>query len=70
MSTLTIASLCTCFKKSSDYFLFGIEDHPADDAMNMESVIRYVSNLSSEQLTHMKSYIDSLLTLKSDGGGR
>ncbi len=63
MSILTMASLCKCFDKSADYFLYGIESK--DAGINMESVLSFVSTLSNSQLTSLHTYVDSLIQLKS-----
>ena len=63
MSILTMASLCKCFGKSSDYFLYGTEtsEHPID----LEQVIEFVPSLSNEQLKRLQTYINSLIALKT-----
>ena len=57
MSILTMASLCKCFDKSADYFLYGTEDKNAGE---------FVSTLSNQQLDHLQTYVNSLIQLKSE----
>lgn len=64
MSILTMASLCKCFDKSADYFLYGVED--AESNIDMECVISFVSTLPNEQLERLQTYITSLIQLKKD----
>lgn len=64
MSILTMASLCKCFDKSADYFLYGTEDKNA--GIDMEKVIEFVSTLSNQQLYHLQTYVNSLIQLKSE----
>ena len=64
MSILTMASLCKCFDKSADYFLYGTEDK--DAGIDMEKVIEFVSTLSNQQLDHLQTYVNSLIQLKSE----
>ena len=64
MSILTMASLCKCFDKSADYFLYGTEDKNA--GIDMEKVIEFVSTLSNQQLDHLQTYVNSLIQLKSE----
>lgn len=62
MSTLTVASLCQCFDRSADFFLFGKEEKEAFS--NTNDLIEYVSSLPEEQLENLESYIASLRSLK------
>lgn len=64
MSILTMASLCKCFDKSADYFLYGTETN--DTQINMEQVIEFVSSLSGDQLGRLQTYVNSLISLKKE----
>ena len=64
MSILTMASLCKCFDKSADYFLYGIEE--TTGKIDMEQVIEFMPTLSEEQLTRIQAYVVSLIQLKKD----
>ena len=64
MSMLTIASLCKCFDKSADYFLFGVE--PEEKTITMEGILEFIPTMPCDQLERLQAYINSLLALKKE----